>query len=110
MSACTDHAVSLASPALLEQMRAWRTAHPDAPFAAIEREAMRQVARLEAELIATALAEEAAESPDCPRCGTAMVRNGTHRRTITISHAERVRLSGIRYRCSACGAERFPPG
>jgi predicted RNA-binding Zn-ribbon protein involved in translation (DUF1610 family) len=110
MPARTDHPVPVASPVMLATMRAWRAAHPQATFAAIEREARRQVAALEAELIAVALDRaEPAEVPACPDCGRAMVRNGTRTRTITASHGERVTCSGARYRCSACGAELFPP-
>jgi predicted RNA-binding Zn-ribbon protein involved in translation (DUF1610 family) len=111
MPAHTDHPIPMAPPALLARIRAWRTAHPQATFADIEREAMRQTAALEAELIVAALDPVAAdEAPVCPDCGRSMARNGTHTRTITTSHAERVVLTGSRFRCSVCGTELFPPG
>lgn len=100
-----------AASALVTAMRAWRTAHPQATFAEIESEATRQVAGLRRDLIAAALDEtEPAEAPVCPDCGRPMVRNGTRRRTLTTSGAERVTVTGRRYRCSACGTELFPPG
>jgi hypothetical protein len=105
-----DRPESRIDPSMLETMRAWRAAHPHATFAEIEVEATRQVAALRRELIAAALAaEEPAAAPNCPACGRAMVRNGTGQRTITTSQAERVPITGPRYRCPACGAERFPP-
>jgi hypothetical protein len=107
----TEQAESGASPAMLATMRAWRAAHPRATFAEIEREAMRQVAALRTELIATALTvDEPEQAPRCTACGQAMVRNGTHTRLIVTSQQERVPITGHRYRCSACGAELFPPG
>jgi len=109
MPARTDHPVPLAPPALLDTMRAWRAAHPAATFADIEREAMQQVAALQAELIAAALDATPDAAPTCPDCGRVMARNGTRSRTIATGHAEAVTLTGPRYRCSACGAELFPP-
>jgi len=96
--------------ALIVRMTAWRQAHPQATFRDLEIEATRQVATLRAALIAVALTTgEAVTAPDCPTCGTTMRRVGTRRRTITTSQAESVTVAGVRYRCSACGAELPPP-
>lgn len=99
-----------APEALKERMTAWRTAHPRATFAEMEVEATRQVAALRAELLAVALAAGAEETtPTCPTCDRVMQRIGMHQRTLTVSEAERVTVTGRRYRCSACGTELFPP-
>lgn len=98
------------APGRPEMMRAWRAAHPRATFAEIEREATRQVASLRTELIATALeGEEPSEAPLCETCHQPMVRCGTRTRTLITDQQERVPITGHRYRCSACGAELFPP-
>lgn len=95
---------------LHERMTAWRRAHPQATFADLEGEATRQVAALRAELIAVALAAgEPETAPACPTCGAIMQRVGERTRTVTTSGPERVDVTGGRYRCSACGAELFPP-
>lgn len=96
-------------PALIEAMRTWRAAHPQATFAEIEVEATRQVAALRRALIAAAAAEASAEAPVCPDCGRGMGRNGMRTRTLITSQAERVVITGPRYRCSVCGTELFPP-
>lgn len=110
MPAHADPPVPDPAASRVAAMRAWRTAHPRATFAEIEVEATRQVATLRRDLIEAALAPVAADAvPACPACGRAMARNGTHTRTIITSQAERVTLTGPRYRCSACGTEVFPP-
>ncbi len=110
MPASSDESRPGASPVMLDAMRTWRATHPQATFAEIEGEARRQVAVLQAELIATALAvDDPAAVPTCDACGRAMVRNGSRRRTIVTDQAQRVTLAGPRYRCAACGAELFPP-
>lgn len=93
-----------------EGMRAWRAAHPTATFAEIEREATRQVASLRAALIATALEQDSPDvAPICETCARSMVRAGTRTRTIITDQQERITVTGQRYRCSACGADLFPP-
>jgi hypothetical protein len=110
MPARSDHSRPSASPAMLDMMRIWRAAHPQATFAEIEVEAMRQVAARQAELIATALAvDEPDDAPTCDLCGRVMARNGTRRRTIVTGQQERVTIHGQRYRCSVCGTELSPP-
>jgi len=100
-----------ADAAVMEGMRDWRAAHPQATFAEIEVEATRQVAALRATLIAAALETgEPDTAPDCAACGRTMTRAGTATRKIITSHHERVTVTGHRYRCSTCGVELFPPG
>lgn len=105
-----DHADAHAAPSIREGMRARRAAHPHATFAEIEVEATHQVAALRADLITDALATgDAGSAPACGTCGQAMVRNGSHTRTISTSHQEPVTVTGHRYRCSVCGTELSPP-
>lgn len=93
-----------------EVMRAWRTAHPTATFAEIEREATRQVASLRTELIAAALEDTVPdEAPTCAACDRPMARAGSRTRMVITDHQERVTVTGQRYHCSACGAELSPP-
>lgn len=92
------------------RMIAWRQDHPEATFADLEIAATEQVAALRAELIGIALAAgEPETTPACPTCGTPMQRVGERVRTVTTRDAQPVRVAGGRYRCSACGAELFPP-
>jgi hypothetical protein len=111
MPRATDRLDPVPMPAALQQrMTAWRAAHPQATFAELEVEATRQVAALRAALIAVAIAASAPETvPPCPSCGAGMQRVGERTRTVTTSGAEPVTVTGGRYRCSACGAELFPP-
>jgi hypothetical protein len=110
MSFPADVPVPDAPAALVAAMRAWRAAHPTATFAEIEVEATRQVAALRRALIQAAVTDAApATAPCCPDCGRSMARNGTRTRTLVTSGGEMVPITGARYRCSACGAELFPP-
>jgi hypothetical protein len=111
MSGTHDPLAPVVAPAELRaRMSAWCQDHPQATFADLEVEATRQVAALRAELLAVALATRAPEpAPSCPTCRQAMVRVGERTRTVTTRDAEPVRVTGGRYRCSACGAELFPP-
>lgn len=103
-----DHPQTDAS--LRAGMRTWRAAHPTATLAEIEREATRQLAGLRTELIAAAIPSEAAEAvPMCTTCRQPMRRIGTRHRTIITDQHQTLTLTGPRYRCSACGAELFPP-
>jgi YgiT-type zinc finger domain-containing protein len=99
-----------APDALKARMTDWRTAHPRATFADLEIEATRQLAAMRAELIAVALVAAVPDTtPACPTCGGTMQRVGTRTRTLSTSQAEPVTVTGHRDRCSACGAELFPP-
>lgn len=110
MAAPTDPPAVTRAPALTDAIRAWSATHPQATFAEIEREVMRQVAALQTDLIATAVAaRDPAAPPTCPTCGQAMGRNGPHIRTLVTRHQEEVTVQGQRYRCAGCGTELSPP-
>lgn len=68
--------------------------------------ATRLVVTLRAEVIAVALATGNPET--APARAATTQRVGRRQRTITTSHAERVTVTGRRYRCSAYRAE-LPP-
>jgi transposase len=112
MSTPPDPVPSLkAFAATTERLRQWRATHPTATLREIERETDRQLARVRADLVASVAQTGAtAARPDCPHCGQPMRRVGVRQRTVTTTQEEHLHLAGARYRCSACGAELFPPG
>lgn len=91
-------------------LRAWRTEHPDATLAEIERGVDGQLAAVRAAMIqqaATTVPEET--EVRCPACGERMHRNGKRTVTQTTRNEGTLRLTGADYRCPACGAGLFPP-
>ena len=97
--------------AVAEQLHQWRAAHPRATLREIEMETDRRLARVRAELVVSvAQAGETEARPACPDCARPMRRVGVRRRTVATAQEAQLRLQGGRYRCSACGAELFPPG
>lgn len=97
--------------AATEQLRQWRASHPTATLREIELETDRQLAPVRAELmVAVAQAGDHPARPECPACGRPMRRVGRRQRTVTTTQEALLHLEGARYRCSACGAELFPPG
>lgn len=103
----SDHPAANPLSSLVETMRAGRATNYQATVAEIEREAARQVAAVQTELIHAALAtREPAPAPECPTCGRVMVHNRTRTRTITTSQAGGATLTGSR--CSACRTALFP--
>ena len=104
---------------VLDGMRSWRQAHPQASFAAIEQEVEARLAGLRAHLVeATALASaradvgalEEAARPHCSDCGQRLVERGQHERTVTIRGNRPVRLRRSYVVCPTCGVGLFPPG
>lgn len=69
--------------ALFPAMRTWRSGHPTATLAEIEREAARQVAALQRDLLAAVLDPGLEHPTVCPTCGDTLVRNGTTTRSVT---------------------------
>jgi hypothetical protein len=100
-------------------MREWRAAHPRASLRAIEDALDERWAAARAQLLAEiALTSQDAQvartdpasRPRCPDCGTALVANGQHTRTLTVQGEQSVHLTRDYARCPACGAGLFPPG
>jgi YgiT-type zinc finger domain-containing protein len=103
---------------VLDGMRTWRQAHPQASFAAIEQEVEARLARLRAHLVEdTALASASTDvgaleepaRPRCPACGQGLVERGQHERTVTIRGNRPVRLRRSYAVCPTCGVGLFPP-
>ena len=99
-------------------LKQWRTEHPQATWAQIEAEQTERlaglVARLQHDLAEASAATDfrgcaAAARPPCPRCGAALAAVGQAERRLTTAQDRPVVLERTRGRCSACGAEVFPP-
>jgi hypothetical protein len=52
----------------------------------------------------------APEQPKCPACAGAVQAIGQHHRQVQTRGDTRIAVERTRGRCSACGAEFFPPG
>lgn len=104
---------------IISGIRDWRTAHPQATFKEMEVELDRRFAQAKAKLLADmALAHAAAdlgtsadaERPVCRECGGKLQSLGKRRRVIRGAYDAETALHRSYARCSACGAEYFPPG
>lgn len=95
-----------------EGLRRWRQAHPQASWDEIETEVQRQLAGLQAELMATLTGpeSESAESPACPACGERMRSCGQRTRQVLTRMGRWVSLERAYAVCPACGTGLFPPG
>ena len=101
----------------LDEMGAWRAAHPRATLREIEQEvdARLAVARaklLEASAVAGAAPDLTAdqESPLCPACGAVLAVEGERTRRLRTTHEQEVVLRRAYARCPTCGTGVFPPG
>lgn len=99
-------------------MKEWRIANPKATMREIEREARRQVSKLEAHLIEkSALASkskewagnEREERPHCPNCGEPLVARGKQMRKLQATSGREVKLERTYGVCPKCEAGFFPP-
>ena len=98
---------------VMSGMREWAGQHPKATFAEIERETMRQMAQLQARMMADVAQEmgEEQEKVDCPECGAEMERpKHTEKRQLQAVGGEEVKLERSYAVCPQCGAGFFPPG
>jgi uncharacterized protein with PIN domain len=101
---------------ILSGIKEWREQNPKATFAEIERETMRRMAVLQAQMMAevaqTSSAREWDEgnAPKCQECGEEMKGVGKHRRKLQASGGGEVELEREYAKCPACGAGIFPPG
>src|SRR5579884_3925162 len=107
---------SCAMVSAVEDVRAWRKAHPSATFTEIEVAVEERLATVRAQLVAEAAgaergagadAESAEERPCCPHCGQALQRRGQRVREVTVRGGETVRLARQYGVCLACGAGLF---
>jgi hypothetical protein len=107
------------SEQVLEEMQAWRVAHPRATLREIEGEAEARLVRLRARLVEdTALASPARDwtaqvgepSPACPVCGERLQARGLDTRRLTVPGDQPIALTRRYATCSACGTGLFPSG
>lgn len=102
------------------ELRAWRSEHPHATLAEIERVVQEAVSRLQAQYLhdvahasgAADLEATAAEArPRCPACGGPLAPRGQDtRRIVTPRQAAPLELRRSYGVCRACGSGVFPPG
>lgn len=106
------------SEALLEEMAAWRAAHPRASLAEIETALDAAVYRLRAQMLQDlALASPLADlptvppsaRPTCPTCARPYHARGAQTRHLQTTGGYAVALTRSYATCPACGAGVFPP-
>ena len=96
---------------VLEGLREWRRQHPKATLAEIERETMRRVAQLQAQILEELIpAVEEGEIQRCPECGMKMQKRGQGERQLQGAGGKMVHIRRTFWVCPACGAGIFPPG
>ena len=102
---------------ILDGLRAWRREHPDATLYEMERETMRRMAELQADILEELSQDLAAEEKEslekaaqCPECGTKMQRRGEAERQLQGAGGQNLHLKREYWVCPACGAGFFPPG
>lgn len=102
---------------VITQMAQFNADHPHASWDETEDAVDAALASLRAALVTErvqghALADfrGAAERPTCPACGAKLQAIGQHRRQVQTRGDARIEVERTRGRCSACGAEFFPPG
>ncbi len=102
--------------AVVQALRVWRQAHPQAAFDEIEDEVQREWAPVQAQMVAELAQHGAGEPlpkdarPQCPDCQRPMQSRGRRRRRVATRQAQAVTLERAYYVCPACGAGVFPPG
>jgi ribosomal protein S27AE len=99
------------------EIRSWRSAHPTATWAEIQRAVDTGLQRLrERALTETAQASAVAdfggarERPACPGCGEPLHADGRKRRRLRIDQGGSVTLTRTHGWCPRCRAGLFPPG
>ena len=101
--------------ALLEEvfggLREWRSSHPKATFAEIERVVEDRLSEARARFVEDLAVQGTDERqlPNCPECGQSLVSRGQAEREVTVAGNRRVRLRRGYATCPACGAGLFPP-
>jgi YgiT-type zinc finger domain-containing protein len=100
-----------------KELREWKRQHPRATLAEIERETMKRMAQVQAQIIeelSQSLSPEerriAEETPRCPECQTKMQRRGQAERQQQAGGGQTIRIERSYWVCPACGAGIFPPG
>jgi uncharacterized protein with PIN domain len=95
------------------KLKAWRQAHPRATLTEIEEAVEAELAKIRNEWVAElaqAGEESETETPSCPQCGEAMVKNGRRTRRLKSKEGNTLQLERQQWRCLECGTTLFPPG
>jgi hypothetical protein len=92
----------------LEEMGAWRAAHPKAKLVEIEEYARTKRRELMSRVLKPVIEEAPAETALCPDCGAALSDKGEQSRTVETREAP-VRIERHYGYCSSCGTGLFPP-
>jgi len=105
---------------VVQALREWRQAHPQATFDEIDAAVQRHFAPVQAAVVAElsqTLAEQEGEgeaqlapTPRCPHCGQPMQAHGARRRRVPTRQGQAILLRRAYYGCPACGAGLSPPG
>ncbi len=104
---------------VMNGMADWRVANPKATFQEMEVEIDKRFAVAKAKFLADmSMASDAAdlnrkatqERPVCRECGGRLMALGKKKRKLRGSQGAQTELERSYARCSACGAEYFPPG
>ena len=100
-----------------KELGEWKRQHPRATLAEIERETMKRMAQVQAQIIeelSQSLSPEErridAEIPLCPECRTKMQRRGQSERQLQGDGGQSIHIQRSYWVCPACGAGIFPPG
>jgi hypothetical protein len=102
---------------ILEELREWRRQHPKASLYEIERETMKRMAQLQAQILEELSQGPSPEESDldpeipvCGECGAKMQRRGQAERQLQGPGGQAIHLKRSFWVCPACGAGIFPPG
>lgn len=100
---------------LLEGMREWNKAHPQATFDEIEAEMDKRVGMLRKAVLEEVVGEREGrgsgkEREQCPECGEKMVRGGRRKRRLKTRGGEEIEIEREYLSCPRCGVGFFPPG
>lgn len=104
-----DHAASPSRDEVMATMAQWRTEHPRATLAEIERAVDQHLSAYRAEVIRAVAADASDDRPVCPDCATTLVRVGTRSRRLRTAQGGEVAFTEPAWRCPACGVGLFPP-
>jgi hypothetical protein len=96
--------------AVVQALRVWRQAHPQATFDEIDAAVQRQFAPLQAAVVAELSQAAHEEVARGAQCAGPMQAHGMRTRRVPTRQGQAVQLRRAYYVCPACGAGRFPPG
>lgn len=99
---------------LFEELENWYDQHPEASFEAIETQARRERRKMMGETLGIVIngrdVGKGEMSPECARCGAAMVFKDYRVKTVYGLEGE-TKLERAYYVCETCGQQTiFPPG